>query len=259
MADQSGKMGVAIVTGGRRGIGAAIAIALAKAGFNLALVDTVEDEASNQTVAEINKDGARSDFICGDISDVEQHAALIKRAASLGPITCLVNNAGVNMPVRGDMLETTPEVFDRLLDVNLRGTFFLTQAVARHMLNEPSGGLHRSITIISSANAVMVSPEKGAYCISKAALAMTAKLFAARLGEAGIDVFEVQPGLIRTQMNQAVWESYGKSIEAGMSITRRWGEADDVGQVVAALAVGTLPFCTGATVPVGGGLHVHRL
>jgi len=251
--------GVAIVTGGRRGIGAAIASALAHEGFDIALNDIVEDEDSDRLIAELKDIGVKANFVAGDISDLKCHSALIERAGSLGKITCLANNAGINMPVRGDMLDTSAEVFDRLLGVNLRGPFFLSLAVARHMLETAEKTAHRSIIFISSANATMVSPEKGVYCLSKAGLAMAAKLFAARLGEAGVDVFEVQPGLIRTKMNQAVWESYGKLIDAGASLTRRWGEAQDVGKVVAALATGAMPFCTGATVPVGGGLHVHRL
>lgn len=251
--------GVAIVTGGRRGIGAAIAEALALSGFSITIVDMVHDEATDKTLASIKEAGVSGKFVRGDIADLASHEVVIKEASALGPITCLVNNAGVNMPVRGDMLDTSPAVFDQLIGVNLRGTFFLTQTVAKTMLQDPAENLRRSIIVISSANAAMVSPEKGAYCLSKAALAMMAKLYAARLADKGIDVFEVQPGLIRTEMNRAVWESYGRVIEAGASLTRRWGEPREVGAVVSVLATGSLPFCTGTMVPVGGGLHVHRL
>ncbi|SDS47534.1 3-ketoacyl-ACP reductase [Bradyrhizobium canariense] len=259
MAGVSSKRGTAIVTGGARGIGEATAVALAKSGFDIAVVDTAVNDTGERTIAAIRETGSRADFIRGDIADLGRHAALIDRAAALGPIACLVNNAGINVPVRGDMLETTPEVFDLLIGVNLRGTFFLTQAVAQHMLANPAGELKRSIVIISSANATMASPEKAVYCISKTGLAMMAKLYAARLADSGIDVFEVQPGLIRTKMNEAVRESYGHVIKAGASLIRRWGEPEEVGQVVSALATGLLPFCTGTMVPVGGGLHVHRL
>jgi NAD(P)-dependent dehydrogenase (short-subunit alcohol dehydrogenase family) len=259
MAGVGTKRGTAIVTGGGRGIGEAIAVALAKSGFDIAVIDTGTNDTGERVVASIKEAGSRAEFIRGDIADIDSHASLIGHAAKLGPVTCLVNNAGINMAVRGDMMETTPEAFDRLMSVNLRGTFFLTQAVARHMLANPAPASIRSVVIISSANAMMVSPEKAVYCISKTGLAMTAKLFAARLADSDIDVFEVQPGLIRTKMNEAVHESYGRAIEAGASLTRRWGKPEEVGEVVSALATGLLPFCTGAMVPVGGGLHVHRL
>lgn len=251
--------GVAIVTGGRRGIGAATAIALASSGFSITLVDMIQDGDTSNTLSLLSETGVTANFVRADIARLEEHAAIIETANSLGPVTCLVNNAGINMPVRGDMLNTTPHVFDDLMQVNLRGTFFLTQAVAKHMIDHDDTELRRSIIVISSANATMVSPEKGVYCLSKSALSMMAKLYAARLADKGIDVFEVQPGLIRTEMNRAVWESYGRIIDAGASLTRRWGEAHEVGAAVAVLASGGLPFCTGTTVPVGGGLHVQRL
>lgn len=259
MSEGNDRRGVAIVTGGRRGIGAAVAIALAKEGFHIAIIDTVRDESGEQTVDAIRNSAALVEFIVGDISDIESHDSLVKRIRLLGPIGCLVNNAGVNMPVRGDMLDVKPNVFDQLMNVNLRGTFFLTQAVALQMVKDSQKHLKRSIIIVSSANATMVSPEKSVYCLSKSALSMAAKLYAARLADSGIDVFEVQPGLIKTKMNEPVWDSYGRVIEAGASLVRRWGEASEVGATVAALSTGAFPFCTGMTVPVGGGLHVHRL
>lgn len=260
MANSVGvRRGTAIVTGGSRGIGEAIALSLARSGFDIAVLDIEDNADGERVVASVRAEGRRADFIQGDIADLDQHDAFVSRAALLGPITCLVNNAGINVAVRGDMLDTTPEVFDRLIGVNLRGTFFLTQAVAQHMLTSPAPDTNRSIVIISSANASMVSCEKAVYCVSKTGLAMTAKLYATRLAHDGIDVYEVQPGLIRTKMNEAVRESYGRVIEDGASLIRRWGEPEDVGQVVSALASGSLPFCTGSTIPVGGGLHVHRL
>lgn len=252
--------GTALVTGGRRGIGGATAIRLARAGFRVAVVDAVEDEDATKIMAEIEAAGVLGLFIKGDLADVARHAGWIETVAErLGPITCLVNNAGVNVPKRGDMLEATPETFDQVIGVNLRGTFFLTQAVARHMLATAAPELRRTVVVVSSANAAMVSPEKAVYCLSKSALPMLARLFAARLGEAGIDVFEIQPGLIKTQMNQAVWDTYGAAIAAGASLTRRWGMPEDVAEVATALATGLLPFTTGTMVPVGGGLHIHRL
>ena len=170
-----------------------------------------------------------------------------------------MNNAGGHGPVRGDLLDTTPEVFDRLLGINLRGTFFLTQAVAQAMAREPANRTYRSIVIVSSANAAMASVEKGAYCVSKSALSMVTRLFATRMAEHEVDVFEVQPGLIRTDMTAVVREPYGKALEAGLSPSRRWGEAEEIGGVIATLAAGRLPFSTGTVVPAGGGLGIHRL
>jgi NAD(P)-dependent dehydrogenase (short-subunit alcohol dehydrogenase family) len=252
--------GTALVTGGRRGIGAAISLALARAGFAVAIVDVVEDEAAERTIHAIAQDGARAKFLRADVADVSGHAGLIARAAeALGPLTCLVNNAGIQVPVRGDILEATPEAFDQVMDVNLRGTFFLTQVVARQMVREGAQDRARTIVIISSANARMASPEKHAYCISKSALSMVASLFALRLADHGIDVFEIQPGLIRTDMTAPVRESYGRQIADGLSPVRRWGEPDEVAQAVTTLVTGGLPFCTGSVVCVGGGLHVQRL
>lgn len=252
--------GVALVTGGRRGIGAATCLQLAQGGYDIAVLDIVRDAAAEATLDAIRESGREAIFLESDVSALDQHDVCIaKIRALLGPITCLVNNAGVNVAVRGDMLEATPETFDRLVDINVRGTFFLTQKVARHMLATRAPQHQQSIFVVSSANSGMVSPEKALYCVSKSALPMLAKLFAARLAADGIDVFEIQPGLIQTEMNKAVWDSYGKAIEAGASLTRRWGQPEDVGRVICSLASGLMPFCTGTTVPVGGGLHVHRL
>lgn len=258
-ASRSGR-GCAIVTGGRRGIGAATAIALAERGFSVAIVDIEEDSSAAETLAAIQTHGGRGCFIRSDISDLDRHADIVARTTrEYGPITCLVNNAGRQVPVRGDLLDTTPAVFDRLIATNLRGTFFLTLAVARSMISHPAPSAYRSIIVVSSANAALTSPEKGAYCISKSALPMLTKLFATRLAEHEIDVFEIQPGLIRTDMTEPVRASYGEAIDAGLSPYRRWGEAAEVGAVIATLASGALPFSTGTMVPVGGGLHIHRL
>ncbi|GAA5235022.1 3-ketoacyl-ACP reductase [Verticiella sediminum] len=252
--------GVAIVTGGRRGIGGATAVHLARAGYSVAVVDVVRDADADETVRRIDEAGGKAAFVQADIGDVDAQPAWIARIVeTLGPITCLVNNAGVNVPVRGDMLEATPEAFDRVVGINLRGTFFLTQAVARHMVQTAAPGVQRSIFVVSSANAHMASPEKAVYCLAKSALPMLARMFAARLGEHGIDVFEIQPGLIKTTMNEAVWDTYGQAIANGVSPTRRWGTPDDVAQVISSVARGLMPFCTGTTIPVGGGLHIHRL
>jgi NAD(P)-dependent dehydrogenase (short-subunit alcohol dehydrogenase family) len=170
----------------------------------------------------------------------------------------LVNNAGV-MCVRGDLLAATPEDFDRVLDVNLRGTFFITQAAARRMIAEASNRPGRSIVTITSANSVMVSPEKSSYCISKSALSMVVQMFGVRLAEHGIAAFEIRPGFIRTDMSAPMREPFTAMIEAGATPIRRWGEAEDVGRAVASLATGALPYSIGQPIHVDGGLLVSRL
>ena len=250
---------MAVVTGGRRGIGAATALALGREGFSVAVLDVEEDEQSHETLRELQAAGASAAFFRADIADAEGLASLVASIQErLGTISCLVNNAGRNVPVRGDLLETTPEVFDAVLDVNLRGTFFLTLHVARSMLGSEEK-LRRSIFVVSSANATMVSPEKAAYCLSKSALPMLTGLYASRLASAGIDVYEIRPGFIKTDMNRAVWAKVEQAIQEGASLTRRWGTPEDVATVIASVATGKLPFTTASAIPVGGGLHVHRL
>lgn len=253
------RRGVAIVTGGRRGIGAATALSLGREGYSVAILDIEEDSHSQETVEALHAAGADAMFFRANIAQIDDFPNLIAGIQKqLGTISCLVNNAGRNVPVRGDLLETTPEVFDAVMDVNLRGTFFLTLQVARSML-ETGSEPRKNIFVVSSANTTMVSPEKAAYCLSKSALPMLTGLFAARLGSAGIDVYEIQPGLIKTDMNRAVWSKYDQAIQAGVSLTPRWGTPEDVATVITSIATGRLPFTTAATIPVGGGLHVHRL
>lgn len=258
-AEHDARRGAAIVTGGRRGIGAATALALGREGYSVAILDLEEDEQSRRTLEELQTAGVAATFFRADIADAEGLAGLVQAIEDrLGAISCLVNNAGRNVPVRGDLLDTTPEVFDAVLGVNLRGTFFLTLHVARSMLASEEK-LSRSIFVVSSANATMVSPEKAAYCLSKSALPMLTGLYAARLASAGIDVYEIRPGFIKTDMNRAVWAKVDQAIEAGASLTRRWGTPEDVATVIASVATGKLPFTTASAIPVGGGLHVHRL
>jgi 3-oxoacyl-[acyl-carrier protein] reductase len=203
--------------------------------------------------------GRRALYYRFDLADLDRHGDLLDQIEhDLGPLACLVNNAGVSSLVRGDLLELTPESFDRSVAINLRGTFFLTQAVARRMLAAASPDL-RSIVTISSANAEIVGENRGDYCMTKAALTMMNKLFASRLAEAGIASFEVRPGIIRTDMTAPAFERYDALIRSGGVPMRRWGHADDVGTCVATLACGGLPFATGTHVDVGGGLQLHRV
>ena len=249
---------VAIVTGGRRGIGLACAEALADAGFDLVVADIAED-AGEKLGNDMALHGARLAYCRCDIGDLTGHQALVDAALSaFGRIDCLVNNAGIASPVRGDLLELAPENFDKVLDVNLRGTIFLTQAVAKAML--AVGGVHpRTIVNITSVSAEMASPERADYCISKAGLSMWTKNLALRLASENIGVFEVRPGIIRTEMTAGVTAKYDALIDGGLVPARRWGEGADVGAAVATLASGTLGFATGSVINVDGALSVRRL
>lgn len=253
--------GLAVVTGGRRGIGRAICQALAIAGFDVAVVDVIDDENARETVDLVRSFGRQADFYRHDISNTSAHAEVVNRIeGALGEVTCLVNNAGVMAPVRGDLLDVTEEAFDRVVGVNLRGTFFFTQAVARSMVSRPDTGVERSIVTITSANAGMVSPEKGPYCISKAGLSMASQQFAIRLADAGIRVHEIRPGLIETDMTSEVFDKYSPPIANGqLSIIRRWGRPEDIARAVATLATGAMPFSTGDIYHIGGGMQLHRL
>ena len=253
---------VALVTGGRRGIGRGIAYALAERGFDLVIADIVDDDAMRETLAGIGSRGRRAQAIRHDIADIAVHAEFVQRAwAAFGTLDCLVNNAGVQVKVRGDILDVTPESFDRLIGVNLRGTFFLTQAVARRMLQEhrTPADPPRAIVTISSTNARMVGQNRAEYCMSKTGLAMMNQLFAYRLADADIMCYEIRPGVIRTDMTAGAAAKYDPLIAGGISPVRRWGEPEDVGRTVAALAARLLPFNTGDAFNVDGGLHMKEL
>jgi NAD(P)-dependent dehydrogenase (short-subunit alcohol dehydrogenase family) len=249
---------VAIVTGARRGIGAAIAASLARNGFDVAITDIAEDSA-DATLTAILAGGGQARFVRSDIADVTDHPRVLDDVIGWrGRIDCLVNNAGISAPKRGDLLELTPPAFDHVLGVNLRGTFFFTQAVAQRMVAASAAG-PRSIITVSSVNAELASPERGEYSISKAGLAMLTKLFALRLAADGISVFEVRPGVIRTAMTQVVAEKYERRIADGLVPMGRWGTPQDVGEAVAGLASARFAFSTGSVLHVDGGLAVPRL
>jgi NAD(P)-dependent dehydrogenase (short-subunit alcohol dehydrogenase family) len=253
---------VAVVTGARQGIGFGIAGALAAAGFDLVLLDRDWDAVSGDQFAPLTGAGARVHLIGFDLAQVDRHEAVAKEIASaFGPPDCLVNNAGVQVAVRGDMLDVTADSFDRVLDTNLRGTFFFTQAVSRRMIEagERRDGVHRSIIVVSSINATQPAPDRAEYCLSKAALSMMTQLFALRLAPAGICAYEIRPGIIRTAMTAPAAAKYDALIADGLTPIARWGTVDDVGRTVATLAQGGMAFSTGQAFHVDGGLHIHRL
>lgn len=248
---------VALVTGASRGIGLAIAAQLARDGFDL-FVTGMEPDADG--VADtLRAHGASVVYLVGDISDLEVHRAWLDDIRSTsGRIDCLVNNAGMGSVVRGDVLELTPDNFDRVMSVNLRGTAFLTQAVLKVMVEQRAGPASRCIVNITSVSATHVSPDRLDYCVSKAALAMWSKGLAVRFASQGIGVFDVRPGIIRSAMTAKVMEKYDRLIGEGLVPAGRWGEGEDVARVVSALAGGTFAFATGSVIDVDGGLNIGR-
>jgi NAD(P)-dependent dehydrogenase (short-subunit alcohol dehydrogenase family) len=251
----------AVVTGGRRGIGRGIAYSLAEHGWNVVVLDLVDDEATQVTLDGIRTRGGRAAFVLCDVAEVERAGDAYKQAlAAFGRIDSLVNNAGVQVQDRNaDFLSTTVESFDRLVNVNLRGTFFLAQAFARGMLAQGSSdGAFRSVITVSSSNATHAKTCGAEYCISKSGVSMLNKVLALQLAPHGIACYEVQPGLIKTDMNASVHALYDPVVAEGLSPQPRWGYAEDVGRVVATAANGGLPFCTGETLHVDGGLHIPK-
>jgi NAD(P)-dependent dehydrogenase (short-subunit alcohol dehydrogenase family) len=249
----------ALVTGARRGIGRATCVALARHGFDIVGADISEDGAE-ETRAAVRDAGGGFAFLPADVGDVDAHGALVDAAwSAFGGLECLANIAGVQVARRQDMLDTTPDSWDRLLDINTRGVFFLSQAVARRMIADgaPTRG-HRSLCFVSSVNSVMASLNRAEYCVSKAGVTMVAKLFALRLAKHGINTYDIQPGMIRTDMTREVWDSYAAQIEGGLTPIPRWGEPEDIGGAIATLAAGAMPFSTGHSFPVDGGLLMPR-
>src|SRR5438046_2320556 len=250
----------ALITGGTRGIGLGIAHALAREGWTLALGGLRSDADVAAVLDELRAYGVTVHYVRGDIASRDDRARIVEDAhGCLGSgINALVNNAGRAPRVRADLLDATEESFEDLLRVNLQGPYFLTQAIARHQMEarraDPS--FTASIVFVTSVSAQMASPSRSEYCVSKAGLSMAARLFAARLAEHGIPVYEVRPGIIATDMTSGVRDVYDGRIAEGLVPERRWGQADDVGRAVAALLRGDVPYATGTIVNVDGGLAI---
>lgn len=256
----SGVKPIALVTGGNRGIGRGAVLALAQRGFDIAFTDLADSADTAVTRGEAEALGVRVRFVAGDIASLDHHARIVDAAYALGGrLDVLVNNAGVSVAKRGDVLDVMPESFDRVMDINLRGTFFLTQRVARRMLDDRAPPHPRAIITITSANAALAAPDRAEYCFAKTALSMMVRILALRLGEAGVACYEIRPGIIRTDMTAVATAKYDRLIADGLTPIARWGETHDVGRVIAAMAVGDLPFVTGDAINVDGGLHIHKL
>lgn len=250
-----------LITGGSRGIGLGIASALAREGWNLA-INGVRDESQVDSIQKLKNTGVEVVYCQGDISSSASRQEIIRKATNeLGSINVLVNNAGIAPKQRNDLLDLSEDSYDRVLNTNLRGTFFLTQIVAKNMIHNmgEDDQFEACIINISSISATLASPERAQYCISKAGMSMLTKLFAVRLGPHNIPVFEIRPGIIETDMTAGVKEKYDKKIAEGLTVAGRWGYPEDVGRAVKSLVRGELNYSTGQVLMVDGGLTIERL
>ncbi|NID12207.1 3-ketoacyl-ACP reductase [Fibrivirga algicola] len=252
----------AFITGSSRGIGLGIAEHLARKGFDLAINGVRAESEVTSVLAGLRELGADVIYCQGSIAEADARQAMLTRINDhFGRLNLLVNNAGVAPRVRADILEATEESFDQVLTTNLKGAYFLTQAVANWLIEQKKEAtdFQGSIITVSSISATVASVNRGDYCISKAGLSMATQLFAVRLGEFGIPVYEVRPGVIKTDMTAGVSARYDQLIADGLTVQPRWGLPDDVGRAVAAIAEGGFPYSTGQVFMVDGGLTLARL
>ena len=252
----------ALITGGSRGIGLGIARSLAKAGFDLAINGVREETAVQGALEELRELGADVLYCRGDVGDAAARASILTQIREqFGRLNVLVNNAGVAPKERRDILEATEESFDYVLNTNLKSSYFLSQSAANWMIEQKGQdeNFEGVIINVSSISATVVSTNRGEYCVAKAGMSMATQLFAARLGEYNIPVYEVRPGVIATDMTAKVTEKYDKLIAEGLMVQPRWGLPDDVGKAVAALSTGSFPYSTGQVIMVDGGMNIPRL
>jgi NAD(P)-dependent dehydrogenase (short-subunit alcohol dehydrogenase family) len=266
------KRPIAFITGASRGIGRGIAIELANHGYDLAgssrfLDSRMSENGIFEVKQRVEEGGSAFLPVRGDVSIFEDHQRMVAEVVDhFGRIDLLVNNAGVAPKQRLDVLDTQPESFDRVMSTNARGPFFLTQRVARQMIEQVQSqadgslvGFKPKIVFVTSVSVYMSSPSRAEYCLSKAALSMTASIFADRLSEHGINVYEVRPGIIKTDMTAGVQDKYDRLIEGGLIPQGRWGLPEDVGKAVVALVSGGFEYSTGAVIEVSGGMNIRRL
>lgn len=259
---------VALITGASRGIGRGIAFELARAGKHDLVINFAGNEAAAREARELCEKAsaeagrtARVEILQADISKAEDRARMIEAVREkFGRLDLLVNNAGVAPNVRANLLEAGEESFDRLISINLKGPYFLTQAAARLMIESDAlADFPKAVVNVTSISAFTVSTNRGDYCVAKAGLAMMTRLYAVRLAEYGINVFEIQPGVIETDMTGPVKEKYDKLFAAGLAPINRWGKPSDIGRAVAAVALGLFPYSTGQVFNVDGGFHLRTI
>jgi NAD(P)-dependent dehydrogenase (short-subunit alcohol dehydrogenase family) len=254
---------VALITGGCRGIGLGIAEALIEAGFALALNGTRPEDQNEEVLARLRADGREVLYLQGDVGSADDRRRMLETLRQrFDRLDVLVNNAGITSPGRRDILEAQEEDFDRVVAVNLKGPYFLTQQCARWMIELRQSHLadfDPCIINVSSISAEFVSTNRGDYCLTKAATGMATKLWAVRLAEFGIRVYEIQPGVIRSDMTAGVTEKYDRLLADGLALERRWGEPSDIGCAVRTLVEGGVPYATGQVLYLDGGMRIPRL
>lgn len=253
---------VALVTGGSRGIGFGIAEHLARSGFDLAINGLRDSEAVGDAVTELQNLGAEVLYCRGDIGDTEARRQILAKVRQhFGRLNILVNNAGVAPKERKDILEASEEAFEYIIKVNLQGPYFLTQAAANWMIEQKQANpeFFGCIINIGSISATVASVNRGEYCLAKAGIGMSTQLWATRLGEFDLPVYEIRPGVTKTDMTSGVTDRYDKLIAEGLCLQKRWGHPDDVGRAAAALARSDFPYSTGQVIMVDGGLTIARL
>jgi NAD(P)-dependent dehydrogenase (short-subunit alcohol dehydrogenase family) len=253
---------VALITGGSRGIGLGIAQALVKQGYRVAINGVRAADQVEEPLKQLNAEGGEAIYCQGNVGSADDRRKIMEDIkAKWGQLNLLVNNAGVAPKERKDILEADEQSFDWLMGINLKGPYFLTQQAANWMIEQKTKNSKDSFSIIniSSVSATIASVNRGEYCISKAGMSMSTKLWAARLGEFDIPVYEIQPGVIRTDMTAGVIEKYDKMIAAGLTLQRRWGQPEDLGKTVIALAEGMIPYATGQIIHTDGGMTIQTL
>lgn len=253
---------VALITGGSRGIGLGIAMHLAMNSFDIAINGVREESLLGDVLKSLSATGAKVLYCQGDIASSHDRGKIITQVKNhFGKLNILVNNAGIAPKERRDILDATEESFDQVIATNLKGNYFLTQQAANWMIEQKQNNseFKACIVNVSSISATVASVNRGEYCISKAGISMATQLFAVRLGEFDIPVYEVRPGVISTDMTSGVKEKYNKLIAGGLCVQKRWGYPDDVAKAVGALAMGNFPYSTGQVIMVDGGLTLSRL
>lgn len=253
---------VALITGGSRGIGRGIATALAEAGFDLGINGMRPEDQVTEVLADLRGRGAEVVYLRGNIAEAEDRQSMLGGLREkFGRMNWLINNAGVAPKERKDLLEMSEESYRRVMDTNLGGPFFLTQAAARWLVEQKTAAsdFAGGIINVSSISATVVSINRGEYCMSKAGMSMATQLFASRLGEYKLPVYEIRPGITQTDMTAKVKEKYDKLLEEGLCVTPRWGYPEDAGKAVVALAGGAFPYSTGQVLMLDGGLTIPRL